>query len=105
MVVCNYNSSIDLYVNAVEPSSYTYVYSTWSTLSNAQNFQIGAQANTQMLFNGSIDDVRIFNASMPTSQIQQNYFAGLSKLLVKNQITKSEYNQRISELTNNYAKN
>jgi prepilin-type N-terminal cleavage/methylation domain-containing protein len=53
---------------------------------------------------GSIDEVRIFDAAMPTSQIQQMYFAGLNKLLTKNQLTTSDYNQRLVELTNNYAK-
>jgi prepilin-type N-terminal cleavage/methylation domain-containing protein len=53
---------------------------------------------------GKIDDVRIFSAAMPISQIQQNYFAGLNKLFVKNQITQSDYQQRFVELSNNYAK-
>jgi len=104
VVVCNYNSSIDFYINAAEPSTYDYLYTAWSTLSNAQNFQIGAVAGASRLFNGSIDDVRIFNAAMPTSQIQRDYFAGLNKLLVKNQISTVDYNQRLVKLVDNYAK-
>jgi len=55
-------------------------------------------------FSGSMDDIRIFDAAMPTSQIQQNYFAGINKLLAKKQITQSDYQQRLVELSNNYAK-
>ena len=98
MAVCNYNSSIDLYINAIEPSTYNNTYTAWSTLSNAQNFQIGAQANIQMLFNGSIDDVRIYNQAISTSQIQQNYYVGINKLFRNNGIVIKEYNQRLSEL-------
>jgi len=73
-------------------------------LTNAEMFYIGARASTQIPFTGLIDEVRIFNAAMSTSQIQQNYFAGINKLLVKNLITTSDYNQRLVELSNNYVK-
>ncbi|MFA5013434.1 MAG: LamG domain-containing protein, partial [Candidatus Paceibacterota bacterium] len=57
------------------------------------------------LWKGYIDEVRIFDAAMPTSQIEQMYFAGLSKLFAKNQITQSEYQQRLANLpANNFAK-
>jgi hypothetical protein len=54
---------------------------------------------------GSIDEVRLYNEAMPTSQIQQMYFAGLNKLFTKNQITQTDYNQRLSELLTNFVKN
>ncbi|MFA5013020.1 MAG: LamG-like jellyroll fold domain-containing protein [Candidatus Paceibacterota bacterium] len=56
-------------------------------------------------FIGLIDDVRIYNAAIPISQIQQTYFAGLNKLFAKDQINIGEYQQRLSGLSNNYAKN
>ncbi|MFA5013359.1 MAG: LamG-like jellyroll fold domain-containing protein [Candidatus Paceibacterota bacterium] len=56
-------------------------------------------------YDGLIDELRIYNAAMPTSQIQQMYFAGLNKLLVKRGIESSEYQQRLAELSNNYAEN
>ncbi|MFA5013511.1 MAG: LamG-like jellyroll fold domain-containing protein [Candidatus Paceibacterota bacterium] len=55
-------------------------------------------------FDGLIDEVRLYNAAMPTSQIKQNYFAGLNRLLVNNQINDQEYGERLVELTKNYAK-
>jgi len=67
-------------------------------------FQIGADGAGWAPLNGFIDDVRIFDIAMPTSQIQQNYFAGINKLFAKNEITQSDYQQHLAELSNNYAK-
>ncbi|MFA5013019.1 MAG: LamG-like jellyroll fold domain-containing protein [Candidatus Paceibacterota bacterium] len=53
---------------------------------------------------GLMDEVRIFNAAMPASQIQQTYFAGLNKLFTKQSVNEDEYQQRLSELSNNYVK-
>jgi hypothetical protein len=49
---------------------------------------------------GSIDEVRIYNSAISTAQIRQNYLAGLNSLVAKNQITKKEYNQKMSTLEN-----
>jgi len=69
------------------------------------SFLIGRYGhNTNLFLNGLMDEVRIFNAAMPTSQIQQNYFAGLNKLFAKTQITKSDYQQRLVALSTNYVK-
>jgi len=45
-----------------------------------------------------IDEVRIFNIAMPTSQIKQQYYAGLQQLLANREINREEYNQRIADL-------
>jgi hypothetical protein len=65
------------------------------------DFHIGRESS---FFNGLIDDVRIYNSVIPTSQIQQNYFAGLNKLFAKRVIKISEYQNRLTELKLNYAK-
>ena len=52
-------------------------------------------------FNGSIDDVRIYNQAIPTSQIQQNYFIGLNNLYKNRGLTQIEYIERLTELKNN----
>ena len=70
--------------------------------SSADNLFIGSYLSTYN-FNGSIDDVRIYNAAISGLQIQHNYLAGLNKLLANNGITKQEYNQRIVELNKNVA--
>jgi hypothetical protein len=60
--------------------------------------------NSWSSYTGAIDEVRIFNATIPTFQIQQMYYVGLNKLFAKNQINQMDYQQRLAELSNNYAK-
>ncbi|MFA5072036.1 MAG: LamG-like jellyroll fold domain-containing protein [Candidatus Pacearchaeota archaeon] len=52
-------------------------------------------------FTGSMDDTRLFNAQIPTSQIQELYYAGLNNLLASGEISADEYAQRISTLSLN----
>jgi hypothetical protein len=49
-------------------------------------------------FNGLIDDVRVYDAVLSTSQIKQNYIAGLDSLLLKGNISKQEYDERVGAL-------
>jgi len=49
-------------------------------------------------FSGLIDDVRIYKAALSSSQIKQQYVAGLDSLLSKNLISQEEYNQNIKNL-------
>ncbi|MDD4358855.1 MAG: LamG domain-containing protein [Candidatus Pacebacteria bacterium] len=60
------------------------------------NFLIGK--NTYGNYLGLLDDVRIYNAILSSSQIKQNYIAGLNSMLANGNISKEEYNQRISKL-------
>ncbi|MDD3170534.1 MAG: prepilin-type N-terminal cleavage/methylation domain-containing protein [Candidatus Pacebacteria bacterium] len=46
--------------------------------------------------NGKLDDVRIYNSVIPTSRIQQNYYSGLSRLLVNKIIDSQEYVKRLA---------
>ncbi|MDD5098552.1 MAG: LamG domain-containing protein [Candidatus Pacebacteria bacterium] len=80
-------------------------------------WSIGGLDNSQMRFNylgienggsrfrGSIDDVRVYNQAIPTSEIQQNYFVGLNDLYKNNRITLDEFNQRLVDLKTNLSKN
>jgi len=47
---------------------------------------------------GSMDDVRIYDSAISTSQIKQQYVAGLDSLLNKKIISKEDYNERINQL-------
>ncbi|MFA5013018.1 MAG: LamG-like jellyroll fold domain-containing protein [Candidatus Paceibacterota bacterium] len=49
-------------------------------------------------FLGKIDEVRYYDAAIPISQIQQNYYVGLNKLYAKQNIDNAEYQQRIASL-------
>ena len=48
---------------------------------------------------GYVGDIRLYDAALSSSQIKQNYIAGLDSLLSKNLISKEEYNQRIKGLS------
>jgi len=50
-------------------------------------------------FPGHIDEVHIYSSAASITQIQSQYLAGLDKLLSNEAISKSEYNQRIKELS------
>jgi prepilin-type N-terminal cleavage/methylation domain-containing protein len=92
-----------LYLNSLQNS----ISSTGTYINNAaDDIYIGSyQGIPNYDFAGLIDDIRIYNIAIPTSQIQQDYFVGLNKLLAKNQINGDEYQQRLAELSNNYAEN
>ena len=49
-------------------------------------------------FKGSIDDIRLYNAAMPVSQIKEQYFSGLNSLLANSSIDTREYSQRINSI-------
>jgi len=67
------------------------------TVSNSGDFGI-AKISTGY-FTGSIDDVRLYDGALSSSQVRQNYIAGLDSLLTKESISKEEYNQRILYLS------
>jgi prepilin-type N-terminal cleavage/methylation domain-containing protein len=56
------------------------------------------RASNSYLWTGSIDEVRIYDAASTISQIQEQYYAGLKKLLAKGEITQEDYNQKTAEL-------
>jgi prepilin-type N-terminal cleavage/methylation domain-containing protein len=63
-----------------------------------KNLMLGSRHNNTVFFNGLIDDVRIYNAALSSSQIKQNYIAGLNSMLANGNISKKEYNKRINTL-------
>jgi prepilin-type N-terminal cleavage/methylation domain-containing protein len=61
------------------------------------NLVVGSNGISRYWY-GLIDDIRIYNAAMPTSQIKEQYYIGLNKLLSKGEITKEEYSNKIEDL-------
>jgi len=95
VVVTTSNSNVSLYINGLFNA----------TGSIATNFVINkmgigsAIVNTYCThFNGLMDEVRLYNAAISSSQIKQNYIAGLDSLLSKGGISKEDYNQRVNAL-------
>ncbi|MDD3032719.1 MAG: LamG domain-containing protein [Candidatus Pacebacteria bacterium] len=83
-----------IYVDGIEEKYSTPLSSTAPTAPNG-NFTIGEG------FIGKLDDVRIYNAALSSSQIKKQYVAGLDSLLSKNLISKEEYNIKIESLASN----
>jgi prepilin-type N-terminal cleavage/methylation domain-containing protein len=53
--------------------------------------------------NGTIDEVRIYNAALASSVIRDQYLAGLDRLLAGGQITKQDHQQRIIKINPDYC--
>ena len=72
-----------------------------TTITN--NSKIGAiqRSFLEHYFNGLIDDVRIYNAALSSSEIKQNYIAGLNSMLANGNMSKQEYNERLEFLSLN----
>ncbi|MDD5569062.1 MAG: prepilin-type N-terminal cleavage/methylation domain-containing protein [Candidatus Pacebacteria bacterium] len=67
-------------------------------------FKMGQYDLINYPYKGRIDEVRIYDNAIPISQIQQNYFAGINKLIAKQGISQKEYQERLAQLNSNHAK-
>jgi prepilin-type N-terminal cleavage/methylation domain-containing protein len=93
-------STYRLYQNGVQTNSGSMVTNTL-----LETGTIGTYLNYGAYYNGSIDDVRIYNAALTASAIRDQYVAGLDKLLANGQITNQDYQQRLADLNLTYATN
>jgi hypothetical protein len=62
---------------------------------------IGSFDASSEFYKGLIDEVRVYNAAIPTSQIEEQYYAGLNDLLVQGEIAGKEYSDRVVGLEGN----
>jgi len=62
------------------------------------DFYIGSTNTADRLFNGSIDDAKVYDTVLSLSEIKRNYIAGLDSLLNNRNISKEEYGKRITEI-------
>ena len=96
-VTAKNNENIKTYVNGLATNTATF---TGTIVGGASNvFQIGENVTS---FNGLMDDARIYNFALSTSQIKQEYIAGLNSLLANGNISKEEYNERIKNIGSNF---
>jgi len=105
-----FNNDNWYYVTIVQSNTNYVIYSNsevalknndscdFSETKSDRNLLIGSLTTTSYPFKGYIDDVRIYNGALSTSQIKQNYIAGLNSLLANNSISKQEYDQRLNNL-------
>ncbi len=91
------DNKIYLYKNGVLADSKDF---STNVRSNSLSLKIGKYEyfNTENMFKGMINDVRIYNAALSSAQIKQNYIAGLNSMLANGNISKKEYNKRINTL-------
>jgi len=73
----------------------THVAENWT---ETAFLYFGLRNSGSSIFTGLIDEVRIYNAIMPTSQIKDQYFGGLNNLFKNSSISKEEYLERMSSL-------
>jgi prepilin-type N-terminal cleavage/methylation domain-containing protein len=66
------------------------------TLANSGSTSLGA-FNGGIPMNGLMDEVRLYNVAVPTSQIQEQYYTGLNDLFINGGISREEYAQKIGE--------
>ena len=59
---------------------------------------IGQACCSTYKYTGLMDDIRIYDKAISTSEIKQNYIAGLNSMLANGNISNKEYNERINEL-------
>jgi prepilin-type N-terminal cleavage/methylation domain-containing protein len=71
-----------------------------STIGSVDSSYFLGIGNTQGagVFVGSIDEVRVFNAALSTSQIKEQYYVGLNNLLSNGSIAAVEYAERMGEI-------
>jgi len=95
-IIISFNGSVGKgYLNSIYQDS----FNCDGLKGSDYKFIIGRLSQSNLwFFKGSIDDVRIYDAALSSSQIKRNYVAGLDSLLSKNLIFEGEYNERINAL-------
>ena len=69
-----------------------------SVTGNVYNPSMNIGYNIGWLLYGYVDNVRVYNVAIPTSQIKEQYYAGLNNLLASGGIILEDYKNRLSEL-------
>ena len=92
------DSGISMYVNGIN-SSEDATGSDYGYGATGAGINIGKRmGQNDLFFNGLIDDIRIYDAALSSSQIKQNYIAGLNSMLANGNISKAEYDEKIESL-------
>jgi hypothetical protein len=97
-------SNLRLYINSVASPSNPKSFSQNPPV-NSDPATIGAFYAGSRAFSGKIDNVRLYSAAVPVSQIKEQYYAGLNRLLAHGGVSRQEYASRILDLNNGYAIN
>jgi prepilin-type N-terminal cleavage/methylation domain-containing protein len=77
---------------------------TIAKIGPTQSSNRGMGKYSSYFFNGLLDDIRFYTKAIASYQIQEQYYAGLNKLLINGGITGEEYLSRVLDLNNSYGK-
>jgi hypothetical protein len=90
--------ALKLYVDTVAVSSTvatTTIYNSDGDLAVGCNF---SSAVPSEYFSGMIDEARLYNEAIPTSQIKELYYSGLNNLFFSEKMEGQDYLQRVETL-------
>lgn len=88
--------TVKWYINGKQTSSNTTSYS--AAVASTAPILLGAGYTNP--YYGKIDNVRIYSAAIPASQIKEIYYLGLNRMLKSGIIDNEEYSLKISNLIN-----
>jgi prepilin-type N-terminal cleavage/methylation domain-containing protein len=98
------NGSHYIYIDGEKQEAFK-IAASWIPAASSIGLVMGtaygdAPNNTTYLerFGGRVDDVRVYDYILTSSQIKQNYIAGLNSMLANGNISKEEYSKRIKNL-------
>lgn len=95
------NGKITFYKNGIAEASQNTTQQRTSQTASATLIGVFKRSTAQggdTYFNGLIDNVRIYSNIVPTSQIREEYYAGLNRLLASGEIPTNDYNDFIESL-------
>lgn len=100
-VAGSYDSSantVKLYINGVLDK--TDVTSTTGPIQITSNNVSLGYCNPAFpnRFTGTMDQIRIYKVAVPSSLVEEQYYAGLNNLLINGSISREEYGERISNI-------
>jgi len=99
-VIGIYNGTeVRLFINGVDRTGTQGGSGSGNILNDDRTVVIGEARWDDDNFNGSIDEVQIYDAVVSGAQIKENYSAGLNNLLASGNISEIEYNKRINNLS------
>ena len=93
-VVINRDAGATAYVDSIPSGLVSNITARQGDIQNSSSTRIGTTFGAYFL-KGLVDDVRIYNATLSSSQIKKEYIAGLNSLLAKGNISEEDYLKRI----------
>jgi hypothetical protein len=98
VVVLDRSSVAQAYINGVKIGISLSIAAQQGSITNYTSYKIGSFSSSEYHLAGKMDEFRLYNAAMLTSQIQEQYYIGLNKLLASGGIRQEEYSQKLDIL-------